>query len=125
MCSLGWPNTCGGSVTPKRCFFFAGDCPLDFKPETLPQFSLFDGQVDPIHGRITNDVHWILARFNGLATIGFTVFFAALMIGGESASRRLGVPTFYVLVLVGLLLLFLALTELLDQRWRQRTKVAG
>lgn len=66
-----------------------------------------------------------LARFNGLATIGFTLFFAALMIGGESASRRLGVPTFYVLVLVGLLLLFLALTELLNQRWRQRTKVGG
>lgn len=66
-----------------------------------------------------------LARFNGLATIGFTVFFAALMIGGESASRRLGVPTFYVLVLVGLLLLFLALTELLNHRWRHRTKVAG
>ena len=66
-----------------------------------------------------------LARFNGLAAIGFTLFFAALMIGGESASRRLGVPTFYVLVLVGLLLLFLALTELLNHRWRQRTKVAG
>ena len=63
-----------------------------------------------------------LARFHGVATIGFVLFFAVLMIGGESASRRLGVPHFYVLVLVALLLIFLALTELLDHRWRQRTK---
>lgn len=63
-----------------------------------------------------------LARFHGLAVIGFVLFFAVLMIGGESASRRLGVPHFYVLVLVGLLLIFLALTEFLDHRWRQRTR---
>ena len=63
-----------------------------------------------------------LARFNGIAVIGFVLFFAVLMIGGESASRRLGVPHFYILVLVGLLLVFLALTEFLDHRWRQRTK---
>ncbi len=63
-----------------------------------------------------------LARFHGVAVIGFVLFFSVLMIGGESASRRLGVPHFYVLVLVGLLLIFLALTEFLDHRWRQRTK---
>ena len=64
-----------------------------------------------------------LARFHGMAVIGFVLFFAVLMIGGDSASRRLGVPHSYVLVLVALLLIFLALTELLDHRWRQRTKV--
>jgi simple sugar transport system permease protein len=63
-----------------------------------------------------------LARFHGLAVIGFVLFFAVLMIGGDSASRRLGVPHSYVLVLVALLLVFLALSELLDHRWRQRTK---
>jgi len=63
-----------------------------------------------------------LARFHGVAVIGFVLFFAVLMIGGESASRRLGVPHFYVLVLVGLLLMFLALTEFLDHRWRRRTE---
>lgn len=60
-----------------------------------------------------------LARFNGIAVIGFVLFFAVLMIGGESASRRMGVPHFYVLVLVGLLLVFLALVEYLDQRRRR------
>ena len=63
-----------------------------------------------------------LARFHGIAVIGFVLFFSVLMIGGESAARRLGVPHFYVYVLVGLLLIFLALTEYLDQRWRQRTR---
>jgi simple sugar transport system permease protein len=55
-----------------------------------------------------------LARFNGYAVIGFTLFFSALMVGGESAARRVGVPQHYVLVLVALLLLFLALVEFLD-----------
>ncbi len=63
-----------------------------------------------------------LSRFHGVAVIGFVLFFAMLMIGGESASRRLGVPTDFVLVLVGLLMMFLALVELLDHRRRQATK---
>ena len=63
-----------------------------------------------------------LSRFHGVAVIGFVLFFAMLMIGGESASRRLGVPTDFVLVLVGLLMMFLAVVELLDHRRRQATK---
>jgi general nucleoside transport system permease protein len=63
-----------------------------------------------------------LARFHGIGVIAFVLFFAVLLIGGESASRRLGVPHYYVLVLVALLLIFLALVEYLDHRWRQRTK---
>jgi simple sugar transport system permease protein len=61
-----------------------------------------------------------LARFNGYAVIGFTLFFSALMVGGESAARRVGVPQHYVLVLVALLLLFLALVEHLDQSRRKQ-----
>jgi len=60
-----------------------------------------------------------LARLNGYAVIGFTLFFSALMVGGESAARRVGVPQHYVLVLVALLLLFLALVEYLDQSRRK------
>lgn len=61
-----------------------------------------------------------LARFNGWAVIAFVFFFAVLMIGGESAARRLGVPSFYVLVQVALLLLFFAVVETLDHAWRKR-----
>ena len=59
-----------------------------------------------------------LARFHAAGVIGFTLFFAVLMIGGESASRRLGVPQHFVPLLVGMLLLFLALVEFLDHRRR-------
>jgi len=57
-----------------------------------------------------------LARLNGYAVIALTLFFSALMTGGESAARRVGVPQHYVLVLVALVLLFLALIEYLDRR---------
>ncbi len=61
-----------------------------------------------------------LARLNGYAVIGFTFFFSALMVGGESAAHRVGIPQYYVLVLVSLLLIFLALVEYLDQSRRKR-----
>ena len=65
-----------------------------------------------------------LARFNGIASILFVLFFAALQIGGESAARRLGVPHYYVLLLVSLVLLFLAIVEYLDHLTaRRRTAV--
>lgn len=76
---------------------------------------------NPAYGMIVVPLVF-LARFNGFGVIGFTLFFAVLMIGGESAARRVGVPQHYVLVLVALLLLFLALVEYLDQLWRKRVK---
>jgi ABC-type uncharacterized transport system permease subunit len=63
-----------------------------------------------------------LARFHAVGIIGFTLFFAVLMIGGESASRRVGVPQYFVPLLVGMLLLFLALVDFLDHRRRRLMK---
>ncbi|SON53784.1 beta-methylgalactoside transporter inner membrane component [Hartmannibacter diazotrophicus] len=59
-----------------------------------------------------------LARFNGFATIAFVFLFSVLSIGGESAARRMGVPNFFTLVIVALLLIVLGLAEYLDQRRR-------
>ncbi|WP_181703346.1 putative B6 ABC transporter permease subunit 2 [Chthonobacter albigriseus] len=59
-----------------------------------------------------------LARFNGPATIAFVFLFSVLSIGGESAARRMGVPNFFTLVIVGILLILLGLAEYLDQRRR-------
>ena len=65
-----------------------------------------------------------LARFNGIVSVIFVLFFAALQIGGESAARRLGVPHYYLLLLVSLVLLFLAVVEYLDHlSSRRRTAV--
>jgi general nucleoside transport system permease protein len=61
-----------------------------------------------------------LARFNGYASILFVFLFSMLSIGGESAARRIGVPNYFTLVLVAILLLVLAVAEYVDQRWRAK-----
>lgn len=55
-----------------------------------------------------------LARFNGYASIVLVFFYSALLIGSESAARRLGVPQDFTLVLVASLLIFLGLGEYID-----------
>jgi general nucleoside transport system permease protein len=64
-----------------------------------------------------------LARLNGYAVIGLTLFLSALMIGAESAARRIEVQQHYVWVLLALLLIFLALIEHLH-RLRLSRRVA-
>ena len=111
---------------------------LDVRRLTFVAFALsaglagLAGAVDVlgVHGTIRAD--WnpaygilviplvFLARFNGYAVIAFVFFFAVLMIGGESAARRLGVPSFFVLVLVALLMIFFAVIEFLDHKRHSR-----
>jgi simple sugar transport system permease protein len=64
-----------------------------------------------------------LARLNGYAVIGLALFLSALMIGAESAARRIEVQQHYVWVLLALLLIFLALIEHLH-RLRLSRRVA-
>ena len=60
-----------------------------------------------------------LARFHGFGSIILIFFYSAILIGSESAARRLGVPQDFKLVLVAALLVFLGLAEWLDQRYRK------
>jgi general nucleoside transport system permease protein len=60
-----------------------------------------------------------LARFHGVGSIVLIFFYSALLIGSESAARRLGVPQDFTLVLVATLLVFLGLAEWLDHRARK------
>lgn len=57
-----------------------------------------------------------LARFNGFAAIVLVFFYSALLIGSESAARRLGVPQDFTLVLVASLLICLGLGEYIDHK---------
>ena len=57
-----------------------------------------------------------LARFHGVGSIVLIFFYSALLIGSESAARRVGVPQDFTLVLVATLLIFLGLAEWLDHR---------
>lgn len=61
-----------------------------------------------------------LARLNGLAVIFFIFFFAVISIGGETAARRADLPNYFLPLLMGLVLLFMALTEWLGQAWRRK-----
>lgn len=57
-----------------------------------------------------------LARFHGAVSILFVAFFAVLVIGGESASRRADLPNHFLLIMVALILLTLALVERIAAR---------
>jgi simple sugar transport system permease protein len=57
-----------------------------------------------------------LARLNGWAVAGFVLVFSVLSVGAQSASIRLGVPTYFSFVLVAAILLFLALANWISQR---------
>jgi len=54
-----------------------------------------------------------LARLNALATIPIVFFFAIITIGGHFACREVDLPDDFILVFVGFILLFMALTEYL------------
>ena len=60
-----------------------------------------------------------LARLDGVGSIVLIFFYSALLIGSESAARRVGVPQDFTLVLVATLLIFLGLAEWLDHRRRK------
>ncbi|WP_199823740.1 ABC transporter permease [Labrenzia sp. OB1] len=63
-----------------------------------------------------------LARFNGVGAIVLVFFYSALMIGSESAARRLGVPQDFTLVLVASLLICLGLGEYIDHHKRKKER---
>ncbi len=57
-----------------------------------------------------------LARLNALAVIPFVAFYAVLSIGGDYATQNAGLPVDFLLVLVGLILLFMTITEYVGRR---------
>lgn len=57
-----------------------------------------------------------LARFNAIAVIPFVAALALLTIGGDFATQEAGVSNEFTLLLVGLVLLFMGVTELLGRR---------
>jgi simple sugar transport system permease protein len=62
-----------------------------------------------------------LARMNALGTIAFVGLFAVIQIGGDTATRQADLPTDFILVLVGLLLFFMTITEFVRRRREQRS----
>ena len=57
-----------------------------------------------------------LARLNAIGSLVLVIVFSVIQIGGESAARQAEITTDVLLVLVGLMLLFMALTEYVRTR---------
>src|SRR5581483_303939 len=57
-----------------------------------------------------------LARLNALAVVPFVAFYAILSTGGDFAASQENLPTDFLLVLVGLILLFMTVIEYLGRR---------
>lgn len=58
-----------------------------------------------------------LARLNSLLLIPFAFFFSFLLVGGDSMPRRADVPTYFVEMLEGLMLICFAVAVYLERRW--------
>ncbi len=67
-----------------------------------------------------------LARLNVIAVIPFAAFFGVVYIGGDYAARRADVPNVFLLLVVGLILLFMVATQYLsDKRSRGEPLLPG
>jgi len=63
-----------------------------------------------------------LANFNALAVIPFSFLFSSFLVGGDLMHRAVGLPIFFIDVLLGLMLLFFGAAEAvrhLELRWRK------
>lgn len=52
-----------------------------------------------------------LARLNPLAVVPFAAFFAVISIGGEYATRQADLPSDFLLLVIGLVLIFMVITQ--------------
>jgi general nucleoside transport system permease protein len=83
--------------------------------EILGIWGSFRADFNPAFGLVVIPLVF-LARLNALASAFFVAAFAVIQIGGESAARKSDVSSDILLALVGLILLFMAVTEWLRAR---------
>ncbi len=76
---------------------------------------LFQGGWNPHYGMACIPIVF-LARLNGWAVIPLAGFFSFLAVGGEFVARDQGVPIYFIHALEGLILLFFAAGEYIDNR---------
>jgi simple sugar transport system permease protein len=80
---------------------------------------LFQGEWNPMYG-LTGFALVFLARLNGLGIIPLAYFFALLDFGGEMMARTAQIPAFYVPMLEGLMLIFLAVSAYVEREYLGR-----
>jgi len=85
--------------------------------DVLAVKGLFPGGWNPMYG-VTCIPLVFLARLNGCAVIPLSFFFSFLAVGGEFVARDQNVPIYFVHVMEGLMLLFFATGEYIENRRR-------
>lgn len=103
-----------GRLTALALLVSGGCAGLAGANDVLGIQGLFKGNWNPGYG-FTAFALVYLARLNALWLIPFTFFFSFLLIGGESMPRRADVPTYYIELLEGLMLLFFATVVFLER----------
>lgn len=94
----------------------AGFAGLAGANDVLGVKGLFQGEWNPAYG-FTGFALVFLARLNGIAVIPFAYFFAALLFGGEMMARTAGIPAFFVQIMEGLMLVFIAVAVYVEREW--------
>jgi general nucleoside transport system permease protein len=89
--------------------------------EILGIWGSFRADFNPAFGLVVIPLVF-LARLNALAAGFFVAAFAVIQIGGESAARKSEVSSDILLALVGMILLFMAVTEWLRARRSARPR---
>jgi ABC-type uncharacterized transport system permease subunit len=89
--------------------------------EILGLWGSFRADFNPAFGLIVIPLVF-LARLNALGAAFFIAAFSVIQIGGESAARKADISSDVLLALVGLILLFLAVTEYMRARRSARPR---
>jgi general nucleoside transport system permease protein len=110
-----------GRITVLAFMASGGLIALGGAVEILGIWGSFRADFDPAFGLIVIPFVF-LARLNALGAGFFVAAFAVIQIGGESAARKSDVSSEILLALVGLILLFMAVTEWLRARRRARPR---
>lgn len=110
-----------GMLTVMALLLSGGFAGLAGANDVLGVQGVFKANWDPGYG-FTAFALVYLARLNSLAILPFAFFFSFLHVGGASMPRRADIPTYYVQVLEGLMLLFFACTVYLERRFAPATR---
>ena len=103
-----------GGLTTLALLLSGGFAGLAGANDVLGIQGLFKGNWNPGYG-FTAFALVYLARLNAIWLIPFTFFFSFLLIGGQSMPRRADVPTYYIGMLEGLMLIFFAAVVYLER----------
>jgi general nucleoside transport system permease protein len=103
-----------GLLTALALLLSAGFAGLAGANDVLGTKGLFQGEWNPGYG-LTGFTLVFLARLESLWVLPFAYFFSFLAFGGELMARSAGIPTYFVQLLEGLMLMFFAASVYLER----------